>query len=356
MSNVRVPPWRSLPSSMACAADGCRRADRLPRLSSVTSRSSTSSRAACCRHATSSCAARGSSSVAPDRRARCRAAKTLIEGRGKFAMPGLIDAARAAGALLARRRCSDCWRPGITAVVDVGTDPAVLARWRQDLNDGRLLRAANRASLRRPSAAAGRGWAPRPVWHADSSPGPFHERAPVRPARRLGNWCPRPARPRAARSAPSRSTAARASVARLGSGELPRALRADLVVLTANPLDDIRHARAIDAVVFRGEVLTQAHVPQLGRSTAATAHSDTSGAAALGCSTLPPWQNLRSASRLPGTATCRSTPRPTAWPCHRRPFRRRARRRCRRSRWRWPAAWPWTSSTSCRRAAITCAA
>ena len=40
-----------------------------------------------------------------------------------------------------------------------------------------------------------------------------------------------------------------------------------LVVLAANPLDDLRHLRDIDAVVFRGEVLTYAHLQMLRRGT-----------------------------------------------------------------------------------------
>ena len=50
-----------------------------------------------------------------------------------------------------------------------------------------------------------------------------------------------------------------------GLGAIAAGAPADLVVLAANPLDDIRHTRAIDAVVFRGEVFTQAHVTQLRR-------------------------------------------------------------------------------------------
>jgi hypothetical protein len=38
-------------------------------------------------------------------------------------------------------------------------------------------------------------------------------------------------------------------------------------VLEANPLEDITRTRAIDAVVFRGEVLTRAHVNMLARGT-----------------------------------------------------------------------------------------
>ena len=52
-----------------------------------------------------------------------------------------------------------------------------------------------------------------------------------------------------------------------GVGEIAAGQTADLVVLTADPLQDIRHTREIDAVVFRGEVLTQAHIRMLRRGT-----------------------------------------------------------------------------------------
>lgn len=43
-------------------------------------------------------------------------------------------------------------------------------------------------------------------------------------------------------------------------GQIAAGKAADIIVTTANPLVDLRHLRAIDAVVFRGEPLTQAHV------------------------------------------------------------------------------------------------
>ena len=38
---------------------------------------------------------------------------------------------------------------------------------------------------------------------------------------------------------------------------------ADVIVLNSDPLADIAHTRTIDAVVFRGETLTRAHLNQL---------------------------------------------------------------------------------------------
>lgn len=46
----------------------------------------------------------------------------------------------------------------------------------------------------------------------------------------------------------------------LEMGEIAAGRAADVVVLNANPLADIRNTRAVDAVVFRGEALTRAHL------------------------------------------------------------------------------------------------
>ncbi len=43
-------------------------------------------------------------------------------------------------------------------------------------------------------------------------------------------------------------------------GSIDEGKIADLVVLTASPLADIRSSRAVDAVVFRGDMLTRAHL------------------------------------------------------------------------------------------------
>lgn len=50
---------------------------------------------------------------------------------------------------------------------------------------------------------------------------------------------------------------------------------ADLLVLEGNPLEDLRHTRAIDAVVFRGEVMTRAQPEHAGARCAAAADPDT---------------------------------------------------------------------------------
>lgn len=43
-------------------------------------------------------------------------------------------------------------------------------------------------------------------------------------------------------------------------GSIDAGKTADILILSENPLMDIRNVRAIDAVIFRGEVLTQAHL------------------------------------------------------------------------------------------------
>ncbi len=177
--------------------------------------------------------------------------KTLIEGRGKFAIPGLIDApVRLAGVLTVdaagpaggrdhrggRRR----HRPG----------PA--GRLASRSQRGPPLRTTNRPGLwsRRDRGRGGVAHVARCVRERFTTNSSGSRRRPT-------------ARPRR-RSALSRSIA-RGRSCLDGLGAIAAGAPADLVVLAANPLDDIRHTRAIDAVVFRGEVFTQAHVTQLRR-------------------------------------------------------------------------------------------
>jgi imidazolonepropionase-like amidohydrolase len=46
-------------------------------------------------------------------------------------------------------------------------------------------------------------------------------------------------------------------------GSIEQGKIADLIVLGGDPLADIAHTGTIDAVVFRGEALTRAHLNQL---------------------------------------------------------------------------------------------
>ena len=192
-------------------------------------------------------------------------AKTTIDGRGKFASPGLIDAevtlARMswAAALLA---------DGITAVRDVGTNPDRIAEWRRELANGKIY--SPRIARACPTAAT--------ALESGCGPPSVHSAAVL--AALLGA--------RAQRLSGSAGVTRLAlheelelmvragftSVAALRAvtiesaqtlvaadlGEVAAGMAADIVVTTANPLADIRNLRAIDAVVFRGEVLTQAHL------------------------------------------------------------------------------------------------
>lgn len=210
-------------------------------------------------------------------------AKTLIDGRGKFALPGLI-AAHVSLARFTRDTAATLLAHGITAVRDVGTDPARIAEWRRALAHGRM-------------------YAPRIARACGAGPG-----APVGPGVNLDLRAVEPGCETAAPSGASALAALLRGLAELADGragtpgvpgpgvhhllehlvrpggltpaEVLRAATietarllvlpdlgdvavgkgADIVITTANPLDDIRNARAIDAVVFRGEPLTQAHL------------------------------------------------------------------------------------------------
>jgi adenine deaminase len=175
-------------------------------------------------------------------------AKTLIEGSGKFAIAGLVDAdARvaaftpaAAQALLAR---------GVTTIADRSGNPARLERWRQDL-------------------ASGRAYAPKLAPACGQEGGVAAASAPDA----LDAVHDALARLVAAGRSPSEAIATftRDNARALcldAAGVIAPGHAADFLVLSANPLRDIRASRAIDAVVFRGEVLTQAHIRMLSRGT-----------------------------------------------------------------------------------------
>ena len=49
------------------------------------------------------------------------------------------------------------------------------------------------------------------------------------------------------------------------AGTIQQGKRADLVLLSANPLDDIHNTTKIDAVVLRGQFLNRAHLDALLR-------------------------------------------------------------------------------------------
>jgi imidazolonepropionase-like amidohydrolase len=178
--------------------------------------------------------------------------KTVIDGRGTVAIPGLVDAPVRLAAF-SPATLQHLLAAGITAAGDVGTDATQLTRWRQDLDAGRLY-APRLAEGCRPAAPTAAGPASRT---SPTAPGAVHDdlaylvssgRTPAQALRAM--------------------TIERARALCLdGLGTVTAGAPADLVVLAGNPLDDIRHTRAIDAVIFRGEVFTQAHVSQLRRGT-----------------------------------------------------------------------------------------
>ena len=214
-------------------------------------------------------------------------AKTLIDGRGKFAMPGLIDV-QTTLAVFSRATAAAVLADGVTAVRDVGTGAAQIAEWRRALAYGqmyapRIARAC--AELSTPTApnavrvvepgcgdaGNGAGRALTALLRARRLPavgaasargaGIASGAAPASLHDALGQLVTAGFTPAEALRAATVEAAAWLALTDLG--ELAVGYGADSVVTTANPLRDIANARAIDAVVFRGEALTQAHLNRL---------------------------------------------------------------------------------------------
>ena len=59
------------------------------------------------------------------------------------------------------------------------------------------------------------------------------------------------------------ATAAPASWMNIKSGKIAKGYRADLVLLNANPLVDINHTRAIEAVISNGRLLTHDNIENM---------------------------------------------------------------------------------------------
>ncbi len=83
-------------------------------------------------------------------------AKTVIDGRGKFAVPGLIDA-HVTLARHSRESAAGLLAAGITAVRDIGTDATTIAEWRRALAFGKIYtpRVARSCAALRIAPAAG---------------------------------------------------------------------------------------------------------------------------------------------------------------------------------------------------------
>lgn len=177
------------------------------------------------------------------------AAKATIDGAGKFVMPGLVDAGAVGASLVQGRHAQALLSWGVTTIDIPGLDPAARRRWRTDLDNGR----AYGPRLLAP-CGAGRGAA-----------GASSATAPVAVHDALQRLVDRGQTPAVVLRTFTRDNAA--ALCLDGGGVIAPGRPADLVVLGGNPLEDIRHTRAIDAVVFRGELLSQAHLQMLRRGT-----------------------------------------------------------------------------------------
>ncbi len=176
--------------------------------------------------------------------------KFTINGDGKFAIPGLFDnRVRLAG--VARHDAARFVAHGVTSVFDAGTDASRIAEWRRDISYGkfmgpRILDSDGNRNLQRgglpatdAASAAAAGTALHDALAADVRAGHL---TPVEAVRR----------------ATIRSAEFHGRAHDLGSIEEGKI--ADVIVLDGNPLTDIANLRRIDAVVFRGETLTRAHL------------------------------------------------------------------------------------------------
>jgi len=183
--------------------------------------------------------------------------KFMINGEGKFAIPGLFDN-RVHLQDFDRAGAGQFVAYGITSVWDRGTDAATIAQWQRDLSHGKFM-------------------GPRIV-RSDASPRPPNGGRDL-PGSRVAESSSRVAvgglhgelAASVLRTGQSPSQALRRATIDsaifhgrghdLGSIEPGKI--ADLIVLGGDPLADIAHTRTIDAVVFRGEALTRAHLNQL---------------------------------------------------------------------------------------------
>jgi adenine deaminase len=169
-------------------------------------------------------------------------AKYVLNGAGKFAVPGLFDhpapgtpSTDTRGALLAR---------GVTSMWASGWSPTEADRWQRGLDRGefygpRLVGLELPARMTFPTGTRPGGsnvvdTLVRLTSVEGMTAGQALQESTLGEARRAGRD------------------------AELGSIEAGKI--ADVLILSEHPLMDIRNVRAIDAVIFRGEVLTQAHL------------------------------------------------------------------------------------------------
>ena len=180
--------------------------------------------------------------------------KFTINGDGKFAVPGFFDN-RVHLKGFDRATAGQFVAYGVTSVWDRGTDATRIEEWRRDISYGkfmgpRIVRAdAAAPRLQEEPALPGSGaGATSPLAVG------FHDELAAR-VRRSGLSAGEVLRSATLDSA--------AFHGRLDLGSIEQGKIADVIVLGGDPLADIAHTRTIDAVVFRGETLTRAHLNQL---------------------------------------------------------------------------------------------
>ena len=181
------------------------------------------------------------------------ASKFTIDGDGKFAIPGFFDN-RVHLKGFDRSTAGQFVAYGVTSVWDRGTDATMTEEWRRAISYGkfmgpRIVRADAVGPQLEPALPGSGAGATSAIASG------FHDELAAR-VRRSGLTAAE-----VLRSATIDSATFHGRGLDLGSIELGKI--ADLIVLSGDPLANIAHTRMIDAVVFRGETLTRAHLNQL---------------------------------------------------------------------------------------------
>ncbi len=178
------------------------------------------------------------------------AAKVVITGAGKFAIPGLFDN-RVNVERMTRETAGLFVAYGITSVSDAAGDSPRVVDWRRQIANGKFMGPRLVASA---GDASGHGV---PVEGSNAGSGA------IAPGVALHDTLTQlVARGATTAEALRRATLESAQFHGRGNdlGSIEVGKIADLVILNGDPLSDITRTRAIDAVVFRGEALTTAHL------------------------------------------------------------------------------------------------
>jgi adenine deaminase len=190
------------------------------------------------------------------------AAKVVINGDGKFAIPGLFDN-RVHLAQMTRNMAGLFVAYGVTSVREAGADSERITEWRREISHGKFMG----PRIVEGATGARGGNVPIPGSNAGS--------AAIVPGQALHDEL---ARMVAAGLTPAaalrRATidSARVHGRETDLGSLETGKIADVLILNGDPLSDITRTVAIDAVVFRGEALTRAHLNLLlSKATSAAA-------------------------------------------------------------------------------------